>query len=212
MCGRQRALDLVWFVEEAMAAKKEYRISRSDQIRALATPARQEIIDALLSSGPGSAKDIAGALGRPADSLYYHIRKLKRVGLLIEAESRRRGKRDETVFDVPGRPMRIDCDLGNRKVADGIVDALGAMLRITQRDFGEAVAHGAAVVDGPYRALWGGRVKGWISKAQLKEINQHLQEICKIVLFPRSRAGRDLHSLSFVLTPLEPNPRDEKRR
>jgi DNA-binding transcriptional ArsR family regulator len=199
-------------MEEAMPAKKEYRISRSDQICALATPARQEIIDALLSSGPGSAKDIAGALGRPADALYYHIRKLKRVGLLLEVESRHRGRRDEVVYDVPGRPMRIDYNLGKRKVADGIIGAVGAMLRITHRDFGEAVADGAAVVDGPYRALWGTRVKGWISKAQLKEINLHFQEICKIIYSPKRKTGDSLHSLTYVFTPVEPKRRGVKRR
>ena len=195
-----------------MTTRKEYRISRPDQIRALATPARQEIIDVLLSSGPGSATEIAAALGRPADSLYYHIGKLKRVGLLLEGGKRRRGRREEVVYDLPGRPMRIIYDLGNRKVSARIVDTIGAMLRITRRDFGEAVSEGTAAVSGPYRALWGGRVKGWISKSQLKEINQHLWEICKIVLSPKGRTGNSLHSLTFVLTPLEPNPRGENKR
>lgn len=190
-----------------MTASRVYRISRFDQIQALAAPARQEIIDALISSGPASATDIAAALGRAADSLYYHIRKLEKVGLVVVVETRRCGRRDEAVYDVPGRPMRIDYDLSDRRVAAAVVDIMGAMLRITQRDFSEAVAEGTAKIGGPHRNLWGGRVKGWISKAGLREINRHLRRVSEIVLSPDREAEGGLHSLTFVLTPLEPKLR-----
>ncbi len=194
-----------------MTLSKEYRISRADQIRALTTPARQEIIDALLSSGPISVSEIAAVLGRPADSLYHHIRILQKKGLVVAAEVRRRGRRDEVVYDVPGRPMRIDYDLGNRKVSAGIIGAIGAMLRIAQRDFKEAVAAGTAAVDGPYRDLWAARLKGWIGRPQLKRINGHLQGICKIMLSLKRQPESQLLSLAFVIAPLEPNTRARKR-
>lgn len=194
-----------------MTSSKEYRISRPDQIRALATPARQEIIDALLSSGPTSVSEIAAVLGRPADSLYHHIRILQKKGLVVAAEVRRRGRRDEVVYDVPGRPMRIDYDLGNRRVSAGIIGAIGAMLRIAQRDFNEAVAAGTAAVDGPYRDLWAARLKGWIGRPQLKRINGHLQGICKIMLSLKRQPESQLLALAFVIAPLEPNTRARKR-
>jgi len=191
-----------------MAAYREFRITRSDQIRALAVPARQEIIDALLCSGPSTVADIAAFLGRPADSLYFHIRILKRLGLVVRAESRRPGGREEKVYDVPGRPMRIDYDLGDRRISAGIVKAIGAMLRITRRDFNDAVDGGTAAVDGLYRALWGARVKGWITKPELKGVNRRLNEICRIMLSPERRRGSGLHSFTFVITPIEPNTRE----
>jgi len=194
-----------------MTSTREYKISRPDQIRALTTPARQEIIDALLSSGPASVSETALALGRPADSLYHHIRILKQKGLVVAAEVRRRGRRDEVVYDVPGRPMRIDYDLGNRKVSAGIIGVIGAMLRIAQRDFNEAVAAGTAAVDGPVRDLWAARLKGWIGRPQLKRINDHLQAICKIMLSLKRQPEGRLLSLAFVIAPLEPNTRVGKR-
>jgi DNA-binding transcriptional ArsR family regulator len=195
-----------------MARSREFRITRSDQIHALATPARQEILDALLSSGPSTVAEIAGALGRPADSLYFHTRILKQMGLVVEVGTRRRGRREEVVYDVPGRPMRIYYDLGDKKASAGIVAAIGAMIRITQRDFNEAVAAGTAATDGPYRALWGARVKGWITKAQLKRVNRHLQGICELMLSPGRRHGSRLHSVTFVITPIEPNTRGKARK
>jgi hypothetical protein len=86
------------------------------------------------------------------------------------------------------------------------------MLRITHRDFNEAVATATAAVDGPYRALWGARVKGWISKAQLREVNRHLQGICRLMLSTDRRRGASLHSLTFVITPIEPRTRDETNK
>lgn len=195
-----------------MTGSREYRIRCPDQIRALSTPARQEVIDAILSLGPSTVAEIARALGRPADSLYHHTRILKRVGLVVPVETRRRGRRDEVIYDVPGRPMRIDYDLADRKVSEGIVEAIGAMLRITQRDFSEAVATATAAVDGPYRALWGARVKGWISKGQLREVNRHLQGICRLMLSTDRRRGTSLHSLTFVITPIEPSTRGETKK
>ena len=194
-----------------MTSSKEYRISRPDQIRALTTPARQEIIDALLSSGPISVSEIAAVLGRPADALYHHVRILQKKGLVVAAEVRRRGRRDEVVYDVPGRPMRIDYDLGSRKVSAGIIGAIGAMLRIAQRDFNDAVAAGTAAVDGPYRDLWAARLKSWIGRPQLKKINGHLRGICKIMLSPKRQSKSQLISLAFVIAPLEPNTRARKR-
>jgi hypothetical protein len=195
-----------------MTGSREFRITRPDQVRALAVPARQEIVDALLSSGPSTVAEIAAGLGRPADSLYFHTRILKRVGLVVEAETKRRGRRDEVVYDVPGRPMRIVYDLGDGKISDGVIDAIGAMLRITQRDFNEAVAAGTAAVDGPYRALWGARVKGWITKAELKKVNAHLQAICRLMLSPGRPRGSSLHSATFVIAPIEPNIRGNAKK
>ena len=72
-------------------------------------PARLEVYENLQIAGPSSIADLALRLGRPADSLYYHIRKMTRVGLLVDRGSRRARRRDEHLFDVPGRPM-ITCE------------------------------------------------------------------------------------------------------
>src|SRR3954463_6659873 len=59
-------------------------IADARQIRALASPIRQDILDAVTAIGPCSVAQLAVALGKPADGLYYHIRRLLDVGLLME--------------------------------------------------------------------------------------------------------------------------------
>src|SRR5512142_835327 len=56
------------------------------QIRLLASPVRQAIIDALESSGPQSAAELATILGYSPDALYHHMRKLTDAGLVTVAK------------------------------------------------------------------------------------------------------------------------------
>ena len=70
-------------------AQKEFRVTHLDQIETLSSPARQGILSSVETYGPCSISEIADNLGRPADSLYYHIRKMTRVGLLVDRGSRR---------------------------------------------------------------------------------------------------------------------------
>ena len=75
-----------------------YRISRPEQIAALASPARVEILDILASLGVSSVAAIAAALGRPADALYYHLRFLVRVGLVRQVGKGRGRRREQALY------------------------------------------------------------------------------------------------------------------
>src|SRR5260221_8747620 len=72
-------------------------ITRLDQMSALASPVRQEVLDVLARVGTASLGEIAAALGRPADGLYYHVRALQKVGLAHAAGSRTRAGRREAL-------------------------------------------------------------------------------------------------------------------
>ena len=87
---------------ETQARGRTYRIRRTEQIEALASPVRQEIVDALQVSGACPIAEVAAQLGRAPDSLYYHVRHLERVGLVVRRGVRRNGQRDEALFGVPG--------------------------------------------------------------------------------------------------------------
>jgi DNA-binding transcriptional ArsR family regulator len=55
------------------------------QLAALVSAGRQEIVDVLSQIGTVSVAELAAALNRPADAIYYHLRVLKRAGLVIHA-------------------------------------------------------------------------------------------------------------------------------
>ena len=62
-------------------------IAEPRQIRALASPVRQDILDAVVAIGPCTVAELAAALGKPPDAMYYHIRRLLAVRLLVEVAS-----------------------------------------------------------------------------------------------------------------------------
>jgi DNA-binding transcriptional ArsR family regulator len=57
-------------------------------LRALAHPARMEILERLMNGPPATATDCAAACGLSPSATSYHLRALARVGLVEEAPSR----------------------------------------------------------------------------------------------------------------------------
>src|SRR4051812_29395184 len=125
-------------------SRKPFLIRRTDQIAAIASPLRQEILDALQAAGPQSIAELAQILARPADGLYYHIRALLKAGLVVEHGARPTGRRRETIYDVPG-DLRMVYRPGDSKNAAAVTKAAAAMLRLTSRDFAHAFRAGLAV-------------------------------------------------------------------
>lgn len=181
-----------------MAARQPLLIRRPAQARALVSPVRQEIVDAVAAAGPSTIAQIGEWLGRRPDSLYYHIAALTKVGLLVEAGRRRTGKRFGAVYDVPGRPMVLKySDLGEAAV----VPVVRAALRLAARDFARAVRAEGAVLEGPGRNVWGGRVKGWVDERDLAEVGRLLERLAVLVQRGRPREGAGAHAFTYVVAP-----------
>src|SRR3954467_15721721 len=77
-------------------------ISKAPQIRALSSPIRQDILDAVTAIGPCSVAELAAVIGKPADGLYYHIKRLVGVRLLEQVTADGTG-RAELRLDVAHR-------------------------------------------------------------------------------------------------------------
>lgn len=201
-----------------VAGKGEYSIQRAEQLRALESTVCQEIVDLVGGGGPCSVRQMAGLMGRRPDSLYYHVRKLLRVGLLIRQGTRGSGRRTEAVFDVPGRPLRLAYDPANADNVRAVKRVVASMLRSALRDFGSGFRPELAVVEGEQRNLWAARLKGWVSESELAELNSLLARILEIFhadaeldheedrppVGARDACPRRLHSMTWVLAPEEP--------
>src|SRR4051812_38683008 len=88
-------------------------ISKAPQIRALSSPARQDILDAVTAIGPCSVAELAAAVGKPADGLYYHIRQLLEVGLLVETRDDG-AERGELRLDAAHKALYLEYKPDNR--------------------------------------------------------------------------------------------------
>jgi DNA-binding transcriptional ArsR family regulator len=180
--------------------KHNYVIRSKRQMRALAASTRQEIVDVLSRMGTVSVAELATALARPADSLYYHLRILKRVGLVLSAGSRRLAGRSEALFRAVAPELSLCYQLGRKGNGREVNAIIASMLRLGIRDFGESFETATAAVSGPNRELWGLRVTGWLTQDQIAEVNRHIRRLMQIMATP-GRNGR-LYAVTVVLTPL----------
>jgi DNA-binding transcriptional ArsR family regulator len=189
-----------------------FAIREPRQIAVLGSPARQEVLDGLQVLGPCSIAELAESLGRAPDSLYYHVRKLERAGLVVAAGTRPAGPRPEALYDVPGR-MVVDHQPTTARERRALRGLVSSALRIGERDLVAALESGRARYGrGPERNAWGGRNKGWLTPAELAQARAHLEALSELLARGSKRPGAALHAVAFVLAPLAPSPRTRRPR
>jgi hypothetical protein len=192
------------------------RIESAKTIAILASPIRQEVIDTIEAMG-GSAtiREVAEQLGRPADGLYYHVEILRRGGLLVASNGRSKAGRGERRYRIPvasGDELGLVYRPGDRRNAAAVRGVVRGMLRIARRDFDAALARPDVVAAGDRRELWAARSTGWVSEADLPEINRLLARLTKRVRRPRGAGRKKLISICYVLAPLPVRPRRRAAR
>lgn len=185
---------------------KGFPIADPRQIRVLASPIRQDIVDAVGAIGPCSVAELARALGRPADGLYYHIRLLLRAKLLVAEKDAGAAERRELRIDLPSKALYLDYNPSDPHNRKAVLRAVGSLIRAAERGFRRGFRPGVAV-SGPRRDLWAGRTRGYLSADDVQEVNRLLG--CLLDVMRRGRpnesrrtpAERKLYELSFVLAP-----------
>ena len=175
------------------------------QLEALASPLRQRILDRIEALGPCSIRELAEALGRKPDSLYYHVHKLVELDLLAEVDERATGTSPETLYDLRHRRWHIDYTPSDPSYDEALRKLTRQLLRQAGRDFDAGLAEPDARGRGAKRNLWPLRLEASLSPAELREVVGHLEAIVDILRKPkRDRKGR-MVALSWVLAPL-PRP------
>lgn len=189
------------------------RIEDPGIIRLLGSPLRQDIVDYVDAVGPSTVLEIGEGIGRAADSLYYHLRLLLDAGVLVRTDGPdARGM----VVDVAARPVELRYRPDDPEAARALLDVVGGMLRSAERHFGTALeGEGVEVqVEGPSRNLWISRVRGRLTDAELREVNEIIRRLHAI--FHRSLGRREagearMHEVSVVLCPLPEQPVDRQK-
>jgi len=179
---------------------RSYLVRRTRQLATLAAAARQEIVDVLEQMGTVSVAELASALGRPADALYFHLRALVRAGLVRKTGYRGRPGGREAVFSTVKPELQLHYEPRNPANREAVSAIVASMLRLANRDFRRSFQQGQVVVSGERRELWAWRKVGRLSAAQLGRLNQRMREMAQAVSAPGGR-GR-LYAVTVILTPL----------
>ena len=185
---------------------RPFLVTSARQLQVIASPGREEIVDVVALIGPCSITELAAALGRSRNSLYYHIRALRDCGLLVETLRSGEGKKATAYYDPPGRPFAVHFDLSTKQRKSAVVALARARIRSAARGFERACRPGAVQIDGPHRNLWATRLKGWLSNEELKEANELFARLIHLI----GRSGRESvqakrsYEFTFVLAPIFP--------
>jgi DNA-binding transcriptional ArsR family regulator len=190
-------------MSRAGGRNQSYYIRDLAQMRAVISPARDEILDAVAANGPCTVMALGEFLGRKPDSLYHHVRVLRRVGLLLETLSPNSQGRATAVYDVPGRPMFLRYELGDPRKVRAVTAYAGSALRIAHRRFAQGFKSDHAVVRGPARNLWAARWRGWLTQTELKKANVLLTRLAALARGGSSQRSGEAHlyDITWVLSP-----------
>jgi len=190
-----------------------YRVTSLKQLLVLASPGREDIIDAVGVIGPSTIPELAQFVGRSRNALYYPVRALRDCGLLLETHHSGEGRKTTARYDLPGRPLSVSYDLSTERARRAVIALGRTRLRSAARGFERACRSGASTTEGPRRNLWVARWKGWLSNAELEEANAHLSRL--IDLLQHDSGGpieqRRLHEFTFALAPIVPKTAPRRR-
>jgi hypothetical protein len=96
--------------------------------------------------------------------------------------------------------MSLCYELGRKGNGSQVNAIIASMLRLGIRDFSNSFKTADASVSGPNRELWALRKTGWLSQAQIAEVNRYIEKLMHVMAVP-GRNGR-LYAVTIVLTPL----------
>ena len=187
-------------------SQRTYYVTEVRQLLVLATPGREDIMDAVAILGPSTVSDIARFLGRSRNALYYHVRALRDSGLLLESEVQREGVKRTSQYDLPGRPVIVKYNLNTPRSRRAVTRLGRLRFRSGERGFARACQREDAIVEGPHRNLWVAHWKGWLTEEDLEEANRLLLELVDLFRHGANEGDdRKPLELTFGIAPVTTN-------
>ncbi len=170
------------------------------QLECLSSPARVQLFEALQHLDGASAAELAAELGRSVHSLYYHLKGLQAVELIRVRELRRVAKRDEAIYEVSSKRLRLDRTQSDQAYNNGLIKTVRAMLRKA-----EAEHRSAREACSPSELFSVLRLQANLSSADFLELRKRVESLGRWIRkrdqAPQGRAARRV-SVTCLGTPL----------
>lgn len=184
--------------------RKTFILRRPDQVTALASPVRCQIVDCLTVHGPSSVREVAQRMGRKPESLYYHVKALVAVGLVLLQSTRTVNRRREAVYKVVAPRLVADRKLRSRAYKKALARTGEAVLRLAAREHRAAVEHGNTPVEGPRRVLSLRRHSARLTPASLEKLNRRLDHIFDLLDKCDDPKADGTFAVTIALAPVSP--------
>jgi predicted ArsR family transcriptional regulator len=195
-----------------MARKPIHIVARTSDWNVLMSPVRFELLEVMRSIAPCSVREMALALDRPADTLYPHLRKLLKVGVLVAAGERPGRTRPEQVYDLVADDLRPGFGGTSRRATGAAIDrSLQTMASIVSRASRKA-ADTALFAYGPeFRNVIGKLENAWLDAEELAQVRERLLSLKRYLDARKGRRAGALYLAAFFVVPVV-RSRGAKRR
>ena len=166
-------------------------------------PARLELVESMRMIAPCSIAELAAAIDRPADTLYRHIEKLQKIGVVVEAGVRRTGRRFEQVFDLAGDDFRPQFRDSSARTANKMFNettrSIAKILLRTTRD----AAAAEQIVYGPVERNASVKFEhAWLTPEEFVQLRELFLGIKRFMDARKSRREGRLYLAAFAAVPV----------
>ncbi len=187
-----------------MTARKRprFKVTTEKQIRALSGPVQHQMVATLERVGPSTAKELAGHIGLAPESLYYHLRRLKDAGLLVQTDRRPTSRRPEAVYALPGSELVLDSEARSPRFLEALAGLQRSLMNTATRIYERALRSGTSVRRGSRRNLCLIQVQGRLRPRQLGELNRRLEEIADFVAEHDDPSHDEFLSVTISMSPV----------
>lgn len=166
-------------------------------------PARLELVEGMRMIAPCSVAELAAAIDRPADTLYRHIEKLRKIGVVTDAGIRRAGRRFEQVFDLAGDDFRPQLrDATPRATNKMFNDTTRSIAKILLRTARDAAAAQQIVFDAGKRNAFVKFEHAWLTPAEVEQLAALFLEIKRFMDARKARREGRLYLTAFATMPV----------
>lgn len=178
-------------------------LKKPEQIEALGSPAKREIVQFVATTGPTSVPEIADGVGRKVTSLYRHVHELVEMGLLLEAGKAKTIRRDKQLYVTPGKRLQVNVEAADRKAISALCRAMNQHLRAVGREMTRVHKSHTGRHRGTAPNVKFVGDKGWASRDKISKINKHLADASSCLSSVPKSNRDELINLSAAVWPAE---------
>jgi len=176
-------------------------VSSPIQREALASPLRLEIVSFFEHGRELSVRDVAARLDRPIASLYFHVHKLVRSGLLVESSSRGRGPAQEMLYRAVADRIALPVDPRSTDAFNAAVKSVRALLRLVGREF-ESACRTPGVLSGQDGLQASGRrQRAWLNDKDADEVRKRLDALERFIIRRSRKSGGAEYTWTSMFLP-----------
>lgn len=148
-----------------------------EQLGAIRSPVAHQVISVMERLRRATVAELSARTGVPAGSLYYHVRKLERAGVLAPVEKRSTGGRDEVVYQLMGSEVVLDPLARDARFLNELARVVRTRLRALERLLLAALESASCVRSGRGRNFSVHQHQSRLSARKRHELYRRIEEL-----------------------------------